>query len=106
MALLVGVVIGVAVVAAGARATPTRRAAWSEGHPAPTRNVAQRVLVETPLVPVPAPMSSPPSPAAPTPELHPVDWGNPYDLMLHGIPLGPTHDMRPPALPPSPTASP
>jgi hypothetical protein len=23
-----------------------------------------------------------------------IDWGNPYDLMLHGIKPGKTHDMR------------
>jgi len=32
------------------------------------------------------------SPRAPPPEG--IDWGNPYDLMLHGIKPGKTRDMR------------
>ena len=39
--------------------------------------------------PAPRPASSP----APAHEDE-VDWGNPYDLLIHGIPWGPFHDMR------------
>ncbi len=45
------------------------------------------------------PVSLPPAdpgaaPRLPTPQPEAIDWGNPYDLMLHGIRPGRTHDMR------------
>ena len=40
------------------------------------------------------PIVASPNPAAARPDPEEPDWGNPYDLLLHGIPVGPTHDMR------------
>jgi hypothetical protein len=106
-AVLLGVtVLAVAAGAAGARAHPR---AWDVTRDGATRAVVARapqggLLARAPMLPAPAPAPGMEQPHDAPPFAHsrgvderPVDepdWSNPYDLMLRGIPPGPTRDMR------------
>ncbi len=98
IATLFAVIVATGVVAAGAGARSGGLA--DESSASHAARAAQ-------LAPVHAPaddsLAEPPpadeievqqgvAPVPPAPDS--VDWGNPYDLMLHKIPWGKTHDMR------------
>jgi hypothetical protein len=96
IAILGAFLAGSIAVAAGARAASrpsvkdtsdahTAAAGWMATMAAPA--------VSPPAPPPPPEPAAPPRSAPPRPE-DPLDWGNPYDLMLHGVPPGRTHDMR------------
>jgi hypothetical protein len=82
-------------ITAGARAhsrSPDR--GTSNSHTAATGWLATRAIPgESPSV-SPPPVDTGSVPRQPAPPVDAIDWGNPYDLMLHGIRLGKTHDMR------------
>jgi hypothetical protein len=97
-----GVVLGMGVVAAAAQARPrpfdgAPASAIEAPHEqsASRRTPALEEIVADPglaAIALPAAFETP-GHAAPPPQEGP-DWGNPYDVLLHGIELGPTQDMR------------
>lgn len=96
VAILGALFVGIASLAAGARAASRPSVTGtSDVHTAPT---VRTTTMAAPGVSPPAP-PPPAEPAAPS-RLAPVqpddalDWSNPYDLMLHGKSLGRMRDMR------------
>jgi hypothetical protein len=94
----VAVLVAMAVVVEVARARPQQLdGATAEAFVAASRQTlssrfpAPEVIADPGAEP---PVAARPNPVASRPEPDEPDWGNPYDLLLHGIPLGPTHDMR------------
>jgi hypothetical protein len=94
LAVLVAMAVGVGVARAhpqqvdGATAdafVAASRQTLSSRFPAPD-------IIADPGVEPPPAASRIPALARPDPDE--PDWGNPYDLLLHGIPVGPTRDMR------------
>jgi hypothetical protein len=85
------VVATVAVCAAARGRQHVSPAATSQRHVAHEHIAVSRVAsLESP----PAPPVAPTDGTEPRARPEAIDWGNPYDLMLHGIPLGRTRDMR------------
>jgi uncharacterized low-complexity protein len=96
IAILGALVLGTAAIAAGARARqPISVGDMSDRHKprselrATTGSPGESHVAPSP----PAGTDSEPRPQLATPP-EGIDWGNPYDLMLHGIPTGKTRDMR------------
>jgi len=97
IATLVAVMVATVIVAAGAGARSEGLAGESScSHAAgaarlqPVHTPGEDSLAELP--PPPPDEIEVQQGVAPAPDV--VDWGNPYDLMLHKIPWGKTHDMR------------
>jgi hypothetical protein len=96
VAILGALVVGSVAIGAGARARQRISAAdTSDRHSARSE---LRVTAGSPgeSRPAPSPPAADDSESRPTSALAPegIDWGNPYDLMLHGIRPGKTRDMR------------
>jgi hypothetical protein len=83
-------------LAAGARArSPITAAQTSVAHTAATQLSETKGVRATSLAAPASPAEEDSAPhLASSQHRDPLDWGNPYDLMLHGIPIGRTRDMR------------
>jgi hypothetical protein len=82
-------------ISAAARAhSRSPEAGTSGSHTAATGWIGTKgAPVESPPASLP-PVDPGAAPRLPTQEPEAIDWSNPYDLMLHGIRPGRTHDMR------------
>jgi hypothetical protein len=84
----------VAIAAAAPAHSRSPEAGTSGSHTAATASMGTKGSpVESRPVSLP-PADPGAAPRLPTPQPDAIDWSNPYDLMLHGIRPGRTHDMR------------
>lgn len=84
----------VALTAAARAHSRSPEAGTSDSHTAAMASIGTKgAPVESPPASLP-PVDTGTPPRLPTPQPDAIDWGNPYDLMLHGIRPGRTHDMR------------
>jgi hypothetical protein len=87
--------LAIVAVAAGARATSrSPEAGTSDAHTAASRWAGTKGPPAEGRPVSLATVDTGDAPRPPAPEVEAVDWSNPYDVMLHGIRPGKTHDMR------------